>query len=332
MERHSGRPKRLAMSDTLAVVAKLAQERTPFVLATVVWRRGPSSGREGAKAVITADGRLHGWLGGACAEPTVIKEALESLTDGRPRLLQLGSPEEFGTRRGESVVSVPMACESEGAMEVYLEPELPSPQLVVIGQSPGAQALVRMGEVLGWRATLVDDGGQPAAHPELTHVATSLDLTALEVGERDFVVIATQGHYDEKALQAALGTPAGYIGLVSSRKRAGSVMEYLRESGVGDDALSRIHAPAGLDLGSLPNEEIAVAVLAEMVALQATGGLTTGVHVAQPEEAIDPVCEMVVNVETARWTFDHDGSTYYFCAPGCRKAFENDPTSFIGAT
>lgn len=319
------------MRDTPGLVARLAGERVPFVIATVVWRRGPSSGREGAKAVVTADGKLHGWLGGACAEPTVIKEALQALIDGQPRLLQLGPPEEFGTKQGESVVSVPMACESEGAMEVYLEPELPSPQLVVIGRSPGASALVQMGEVLGWRSTLVDDGGQADAHPHLTNVATSLDLETLEVGERDFVVVATQGHYDEKALQAALGTPAGYIGLISSRKRAGSVMEYLRDSGVGDEALSRIHAPAGLDLGSLPNEKIAVSVLAEMVALQAAGGLATGVLTAEPEEAIDPVCEMIVNVETARWTFDYQGSTYYFCAPGCRKAFENDPASYVGA-
>lgn len=319
------------MSETLALLARLARERTPFVLATVVWQRGPSSGREGAKAIVTADGKLLGWLGGACAEPTVIKEALQALTDGRPRLLQLGPPEDFGVKQGETVVSVPMACESEGAMEVYLEPELPSPQLVVIGSSPAAEALVRMGEVLGWNGVLVDDGGQADAHPQLTNVATSLDLEGLDIAERDFVVVATQGHYDEKALQAALETTAGYVGLVSSRKRAGTVMEYLRDAGVQDEALARVHAPAGLDLGSLPNEEIAVAILAEMVSLQASGGLTTGVKVAQPKEAIDPVCEMVVNVETARWTFDYADSTYYFCAPGCRKAFETNPENYVGA-
>lgn len=318
------------MADTLRLVARLAAERRPFVLATVVWRRGPSSGREGAKAVVLADGSLHGWLGGACAEPTVIKEALQALVDGRPRLMQLGDPQEFGSKRGDGVVSVPMACESEGAMEVYLEPELPSPQLVVIGRSPAATTLVKMGAALGWQATLVDDGAKEQDHEDVERVMRTLDLPGLDIGARDFVVVATQGHYDEKSLEAALATTAGYVGLITSRKRVASVLEFLRGSGVSDDALARVHAPAGLDLGSLPNQQIAVAVLAEMVALQATGGLTTGVTVAQPEEAIDPVCEMVVNVETARWTFDHDGTTYYFCAPGCRKAFENDPTSFVG--
>ncbi len=319
------------MSESLGLLARLVGERTPFVLATVVWRRGPSSGREGAKAIVMADGSIHGWLGGACAEPTIIKEALQALTDGRPRLLQLGPPEDFGVRRGESVVSVPMACESEGAMEVYLEPELPLPQLVVIGNSPAAEALVQMGSVLGWRGILVDDGGKADAHPAVGNVVTTLDLGELGVGQRDLVVVATQGHYDEKALQAALATSAGYIGLVSSRKRAGTVMEYLRDAGVNDEALARVHAPAGLDLGSLPNDQIAVAILAEIVGLQAKGGLTTGVQIAQPQEAVDPVCEMIVNVETARWTFDHEGTTYYFCAPGCRKAFESNPENYVGA-
>ncbi len=318
------------MHDTLGLAALLAAERTPFVLATVVWRRGPSSGREGAKAVITADGEMGGWLGGACAEPTVVKQALQALVDSQPRILQLGPSEDFGARRGNEVVSVPMACESEGAMEVYLEPVVPPPQLVVIGRSPGAEALVRMGEILGWHSVLVDDGGTHGAHREVTNVMTTLDLEQLDIGERDFVVVATQGHYDEKALEAALSTTAGYIGLVASRKRAAAILEFLREAGVEDEGLARVHAPAGLDLGSLPNQEIAVAVLAEMVALQATGGLTTGVVVAQLEEANDPVCEMIVNTETARWTFEHEGETYYFCAPGCRKAFESDPASFVG--
>lgn len=317
------------MTAPLELVARLAAERSPFVQATVVWRRGPSSGREGARAVILPDGSLHGWLGGACAEPTVVKEALAALVDGRPRLLQLGPPEEFGARDG-GIVSVPMACESEGAMEVYLQPEVPAPQVVVIGRSPAASALVHMAGALDWQPVLVDDGADAHDHSGVDRVVRTLELGQLGIGERDFVVIATQGHYDEKALEAALGTAAGYVGLIASRKRAGAVLEYLRNGGVADEALARVHAPAGLDLGSLPNEQIAVAVLAEMVALQAGGGLTTGVTVDRLEEAIDPVCEMIVNVETARWTSDHEGSTYYFCAPGCRQAFENDPTNFVG--
>jgi xanthine dehydrogenase accessory factor len=303
--------------NTLRLAAERAAHGEPFVLATVVWRRGPSSGKAGASALVTADGAIEGWLGGACAEPTVIGEALGALVDGRPRLLQLGPRHEFGDRADDGVVAVPMACESEGAMEVYLEPVIPAPQLIVIGRSPAATAMAVMGEALGWQARCFhDDSG--------------LDLGT--VTERDFVVVATQGHYDETALEAALATPAGYLGLVASRKRADTVLEYLRGRGADDAALARIHAPAGLDLGSIDNVEIAVAVIAEVVSLKAAGGVATGVTVTQPVTATDPVCQMTVDVATAHFTTEHDGDTYYFCAPGCQKAFERDPALFaLGA-
>ncbi len=313
--------------DILRLAGRWSAEGEPCVLATVVWRRGPSSGKPGERALITAAGEVRGWLGGACAEPTVIREALAALTDGRSRLLQLGPLEEFGGRSGEGVVSVPMACESEGAMEVYLEPLVPSPQLVVIGRSPAAEALARMGEVLGWRSTLVDDEG--GDHPDVQMVRTELDLEPLGLSERDFVVAATQGHYDEPALDAALATDAGYIGLIASRKRADTVLEYLRAKGATDEALARIHAPAGLDLGGLPHTEIAVAVLAELVALKAGGGLATGIRVERPREALDPVCGMTVDVAAAHFLTEHAGETYYFCAAGCQKAFEADPAAFL---
>ena len=302
---------------TLRLAAEWAAQGEPFVVATVVWRRGPSSGKAGTSAFITADGAITGWLGGACAEPTVIHEALEALVDGRPRLLQLGSREEFGNRTGDGVVAVPMACESEGAMEVYLEPVIPAPRLMVIGRSPAAEAMVAMGSALGWRARQLDDN------------TGSLDLGGAT--ERDFVVVATQGHYDEAALEAALATPAGYVGLVASRKRADTVLEYLRAGGADEAALARVHAPAGLDLGSIDNVEIAVSVIAEVVSLKAIGGLTTGVTVDQPVTAIDPVCEMTVDVATAHHVTEHGGTKYYFCAPGCQKAFEKDPAAFVAS-
>ena len=124
----------------------------PFVLATVVWRRAPSSGKEGATALITPDRTVRGWLGGACAEPTVVREALKALEEGSPRLLFLGPPEELEGRARDGVVTVPIACQSEGALEVYVEPVLPQPQLVAIGRSPAADALAALAAGLGWRA------------------------------------------------------------------------------------------------------------------------------------------------------------------------------------
>lgn len=256
--------------------------------------------------MIHPDGSVEGWIGGACARPTVVREALAALTDGRPRLLMLGAED----RRPE-VVNVPMACSSEGAMEVYVEPILPTPDVHIVGSSPMTATLAELARSLGWRVRTYDEPVFEA------------------VGESSMIVVATQGHFDEPAMEAALSTGARYVGLVASEKRAASVRAWLQERGIGPDALARMRSPAGLDLGPVEHIEIAVAVLAELVALRAGGGFSAAVEVSEPESAIDPVCRMTVEVEGARFVSPHGGATYYFCAAGCQRAFEADPSSFI---
>jgi xanthine dehydrogenase accessory factor len=319
--------------EVLEVAAEFSKRGEPFVLATVVWRRAPSSGKEGSTALITADGRVRGWLGGACAEPTVIREALRALEEGTPRLLFLGPPEELEARGRQGIVTVPIACQSEGALEVYVEPVVPQPHLVVIGRSPAVAALAAMAGALGWRSVVVDDGGDPADYPAAGRVVTSLDLEEAGVTDRSWIVVATQGHYDEDALERALATPAGYVGLVASRNRAQGVIGYLKDRGVPDEALARVHAPAGLDLGPVTHEEIAVAILAELVRDRAAGVGERPVPTAGPRhEALDPVCGMTVDVATARHRSTHGGRTYYFCSAGCRERFEADPARFEAVT
>jgi xanthine dehydrogenase accessory factor len=315
--------------DVLALANRLAEKGEPFALATVVWRRAPSSGKPGATAVIRTDRRIAGWIGGACAEPTVIREALRSLEDGVPRLLFLGTPDELEDHARDGVVTVPIACQSEGAIEVYVEPVIPPPQVVTIGRSPAAEALAQMATDLGWRSLLVDAESSPGV--PIGHVHLDEDAG---VGPSSFIVVATQGHYDEDALRAALGTPAAYIGLVASRKRAESVLGYLRDRGVPDEDLARVHAPAGLDLGKVQPNEIAVAILAELVQLRATGTLPVAdAAPAVRHEAIDPVCGMTVDVADAGYRTSFEGRTYYFCSAGCLASFEEDPTRYaVSAT
>ncbi len=315
--------------ELLEVAAELSKRGEPFVLATVVWRRAPSSGKEGSTALITPDGRVRGWLGGACAEPTVIREALRALEEGTSRLLFLGPPEELEARGRQGLVTVPIACQSEGALEVYVEPMVPQPHLVVIGRSPAVATLSAMAGALGWRTVVMDDGGDPTDYPAAGRVVTSLDLNEAGVTERSWIVVATQGHYDEDALERALATPATYVGLVASRKRARAVIGYLRDRGASEEALARVHAPAGLDLGRVSHEEIAVAILAELVRDRAAGALERGIPAAaRQHEAIDPVCGMAVDVATGRHRSTHGGRTYYFCSAGCRERFEADPALF----
>jgi xanthine dehydrogenase accessory factor len=315
--------------EILELARNKAARGEPFVLASVVWRRTPSSGKEGSTALIDSDGRVHGWLGGACAEPAVIRESLTAMREGTPRLMFLGRPEELREHDRDGVVTVPIACQSEGALEVYVEPVLPQPQLVAIGRSPAVDALVSMADALGWGTVLVDDGGAAEDHPRATRVLSSLDLS--EVTEGSFVVVATQGHYDEDALQRALETPARYVGLVASRKRAESVLGYLRDRGVPDEALARVRAPAGLDLGPVAHEEIAVAIMAELVREKTEAGPAPAAAHPEPEEAVDPVCGMTVEVVGARHVVVNDGRTYYFCSAGCMKSFEADPARYVAA-
>ena len=318
--------------EVLELANDLTRRGEPFVLATVVWRRAPSSGKEGSTALVTPDRRVRGWLGGACAEPTVIREALRALEEGTPRLLFLGPPEELAARGRDGVVTVPIACQSEGALEVYVEPVLPQPHLVVIGRSPAVGVLASMAGVLGWRTVVVDDGGLVEDYPGAGAVVTTLDLDRANVNERSIVVVATQGHYDEAALEAALATPAPYVGLVASRKRAASVLGYLRDRGVSDEQLSRVHAPAGVDLGKVAHEEIAVAILAELVRERAAGALAAAPPAEiQRHEALDPVCGMTVDVADAKYSSAFDGATYYFCSAGCLQRFEEDPARFAAA-
>nr|MCQ3805340.1 XdhC family protein [Acidimicrobiia bacterium] len=301
-----------------AVALRARGER--FVLATVVWSRGLSSGKQGYRAIISSDGRMHGWLGGACAAPTLTRVSREVLAEGRARLVVLGPDHGLAGGDRQGVETVPMACDSEGTMEVYLEPVFPSPHLVVVGRSPAVGALTAMARALGWRTSVVDDGGRADDHDPSNRVFTTLDFDEVGVDRQAMVVVATQGHYDEEALAAALVTPARYVGLVASRKRSAAVVSYLRDRGVGEAALARVRAPAGLDLGRVGHREMAVSILAELVALRGSAtrvseaavsagggsaaveaGASSGVsgesggEAADPHaEVTDPVCGMVV--------------------------------------
>jgi xanthine dehydrogenase accessory factor len=323
--------------------AELAERGEPVALATVVWRQRPSSGQVGSRAIITAAGEVHGWIGGACAEPSVIRQAREVIAEGSPRLLLLGSTDKFGDAIPEGMTAVPISCQSEGALEVYIEPVQPAPHLVVVGRSPMAHALADLARGIGWRTDLLD----------WTEFATG------NADERSMVVVATQGHGDEEAIEQAVAARPAYLGLVGSRKRGASVLGYLADRGVARDQLDRVRVPAGLDLGKTTHVEIAVAILAELVQLRAAGelsarpGKTAGASSAEksasrrakrtssgsaeqtladgapaPAEATDPVCGMTVATGKAGRPLEFEGVTYYFCSAGCRSEFESNPDSY----
>ena len=315
------------MPDVLQIARQLSERGERFAMATVLWRRGPSSGKTGYRAVITATGEVRGWVGGACAEPIVVREALTALDEGTPRMVFIGRPDELAGEDRDGTVVVPISCQSEGALKIFIEPVPRGPDLVVVGRSPMVHALVAMAGALGWWTTVVDDGGHPEDWSEPDRLLTTLDLASAGVGPRTALVVATQGHYDEEALQQAVASAAGWLGVVASQRRAAALFDHLRTRGFGDDVLNRVNAPAGLNLGHVSHEEIAVAILAELVQFRAAGGLkgnAATVTTAAPAgvEAVDPVCGMTVQVAAARHRLERDGQTYYFCCAGCLASFE----------
>jgi xanthine dehydrogenase accessory factor len=313
--------------ELLALANQLESQRQPFLTATVVWARGPSSGKTGSTAIVMPDGKVTGWIGGACAEPVVLRNAREALVDGKPRLLFLGTTDEVAAISRPDVTAVPISCTSEGALEVFLEPMLPQPYLVVVGRSPATHALTAIAKALDWLVTVVDDGGSKTDHPAGDKVLTRLVMPP-DIDSSTPIVVMTQGHYDETALETALATNAEYIGLVASAKRAATVIGYLKDRGMSDDDLLRIHAPAGLDLGPLKHHEIGIAIMADLLQRKAAGEMAAGVEIAPAHTAIDPVCGMEVDVASAKWISEHEGQTFYFCGPGCKKAYETSPASF----
>jgi xanthine dehydrogenase accessory factor len=291
------------MSDILERVVRLRDSRTPFVLATVVASYPPQSVRPGAKAIIFDNGTIEGWLGGGCIRPVVIDEAREALAAGAPRLVRMNA----GAGRVERSVGVrdyPMTCQGEGGVEIYLEPMLPAPRLCVLGDTPVAQALARMAGGVGY-VTIAEPNGAEA------------------------VVVATMGVGDEEALSAAAASGAAYVGLVASKKKARFLFDYLRASGVPDELLARVKAPAGLDLGGMTPGEIALSILAEIVQrrhatqeqIPRSARDDNGVRFDRDDKAIDPICGMTIDRATAKHTLEVGGETFYFCCPHCKARF-----------
>ena len=322
-------------TDLLHLASDLVRRSEAFVLATVVRREPPSSARVGDAALVTQGGTFHGWLGGSCTQPVVVRESLRALADGRPRLIAL-SPDPAAERR-PGVEAFPMTCHSGGSVDIYIEPQLPAPRLVVLGLSPVAQALTRVARAMGYSVDAVDPGADRATFPEADRVFTSLDEPSLRqrpaAGVTLSAVIATMGDDDEAALRAALALEPAYLGLVASRRRFAAIRETLLAAGVPAAVLDRVKSPAGLDIGAHAPAEIAVSIMAEIVQrVHATSEAprTRSLPVA-PGEARDPVCGMMVAVATARHTASHGGRTYYFCCGGCRERFLANPESYAAA-
>jgi xanthine dehydrogenase accessory factor len=296
------------------------------VLATVVGTEPPTSARPGDKAVITADGRLRGWVGGSCSEPVVRREALRALAEGTARMVRILGGSSSSPSSDLDALTFATTCPSGGSLEVFLEPRLPRPLLLVFGDSPAARTLVALAGRVGFRTCAVHPGARPEEFAA-DLVLPSLDLAPAAPGADSWMIVATMGHYDEDALEAALAYPDVDVALVASRRRSEAVLAALRERGLDEPTLRRVRAPAGGTRAG-GQAEIALFALTEVV----TERLRRDRPAADLSAfATDPVCGMAVEVAGARWRVVHAGGTVYFCGEGCRDRFTSEPARYGAA-
>ena len=275
----------------------------------------PTSAHPGDKAVITADGRLRGWIGGSCSEPIVRREALRALAEGKPQLIRIVPSEEVKQTRKGGELTVATTCPSGGALDIFIEPRLPRPLLLVFGESPAARALAGLAELTGFRTRMV---GQA-------------EVAGLTVQDSDaWAVVATMGHYDEEAVEAALAHPNVDVALVASSRRAAAVRAALSARGLDEGTLSRLRTPAGRVRGAT-QPEIALLALAELVTVRRKRGPAAAPAPAPVVFATDPVCGMTVDPLSSRHSHLHGGVTYWFCCEGCRESFMREPERYLAA-
>lgn len=314
---------------------ELLKQGLPFVTATVVRAEKPTSAKPGDKAIVTSEGVMHGWIGGSCAQPTVIELAMKALADGEPRFVRLSTdPEAHNSRDG--LMDLPMTCFSGGTLEIYIEPHLPPPRLMIIGNLPVAQALIRLGRAMNYHTIAIDPDNEGAGLEQANEIITNLEKIPARITALTYVVVATHGRYDELALAYALRSKAAYVALVASKTRSAAVLDYLAAQGLSQEELARLKYPAGLDIQALRGDEIAVSIMAEIVQRRRNAD-PIDVHALLPDttvepestEAIDPVCGMSVQIANAEHQTEYREQTYYFCCQGCQETFEDDPEKFV---
>ena len=306
--------------DVLELAGQLRAQREPFVMATVVAYKRPQSAKPGSHAIIRMDGTITGWVGGGCVQPILLREAKKVIEEGKPGLIVI-SPEQIGGG-WQGIREHAMSCQGGGSLQIYLEPVLPRPQLLIFGQSPVAQTLAELGKLLEF------------------DVSTFTEPAVAKIGGGSYVVVATMGDGDEEALTTAAGSEAAYIAFVASAEKSASLFAYLRGKGVPESDVQKIKSPAGLNLGAETLPEIAFSVMAEILQLRRSKSQTPtqsqtsqkplSITVLQSRtEARDPICGMTVDVASAKYTASHEGVMYYFCCLRCKETFEQAPAQYV---
>jgi xanthine dehydrogenase accessory factor len=308
--------------------AKLQKKSIPFAIATVIDTVAPTSAKPMAKAIITADGKMEGWIGGGCAQETVIEEALRCINTGMASVLRL-SPDQISDGNVSYKKEIFLTCESGGTLEFHIEPVLPMTKLVIYGNTPTVIALSKMGEHLGYEVYALAPG---IFELDLPDRVTKMEEFSIIEGPC-VAVVAAQGNGDLQALKAALASKPEFLSLIASKKKSKSLLKQLANEGIRQDEIDSIKFPAGLDIGAVTPQEIAVSIIAELVQQKMAKVHEDKIilEVSEPNngKAKDPICGMLVDPLTADHSSDYEGITFFFCCGGCKERFEAEPAAYV---
>jgi len=297
---------------------ELGSRDVPFVVVGVLKTNGPTAIKAGNKAIILSDGTIEGWVGGHCTENEIVENALECLKEGASRSLNLTT------------------CQG-GRMDVYMEPYLPKRRLLIFGHVPIATSLSRLARSLNFNVTIVDKSASKERFPDADVVLGSFEELGNLNPSQTFAIVATMGERDQEYAQrlSKLGVP--YIGIVAGKKRASEVLSYLRVAGLTEAEISRIKSPAGIYIRAVTADEIALSIMSEIIDHSRTNldhdalplTIVEGQGKDQSVQKMDPVCGMVVDVDSAENSVDFRGEKVYFCSESCKNAFVRDPEKYF---
>ncbi len=313
----------------LNAILQFKKDHEDFAIVTVISRHEPSSGKVGDKALVNPYGKLSGWIGGGCVKSIVCKEAVDAIQSGHARRVIIGQKENLSSSADLKIYK--MTCQSEGTVEVFIDPQVQAPHLIIMGKTMIARAVARLAKVSGYRVTVMGQDADVDSFGDIDSYISTFDFSTIPPNPGPYILIATQGESDEQALEQALRHPSSYIGFIASRKKKEAVWKYLLEHGVAQKTLDIIYSPAGIDIHAKKPEEVAISILAQIIQVKSgqSHRPTLEKEKVLSQYYINPVCGVPVDKNNPKHVIEYRGEKVYFCCDGCKVSFEKEPGKYI---
>ena len=308
-------------------IAELEKAGKSFAIATVIDTVAPTSAKPMAKAIITVDGKLEGWIGGGCSQDIIIEESLKCINTGKSVLIRL-SPNELNDETHSFKKNFLMACESEGTLEFHLEPILPMKKMLIYGTTPSAETLANMGKLLNYDIVVM--GKNVDKLSLLDGINTLNEFESIDGAS--YAIVATQGKGDVRSIRLAIASNPDYLALIASKRKGDKLMNRLLKKGMDNNNLKKIKYPAGQDIGAVTPQEIATSIMAEIIQVSRSDleeeTIVDFMQVKEGQEK-DPICGMGVDTKNAEYLTEYKDEKYYFCCSGCLEKFESEPAVYV---